>query len=146
MEPAKTNISLAIWDCAYTLEKKTYNDLIVKKALRLKALQDKDLFAIPEIEVKSVVKQIDYITSELNILYAFKLFTDQLEKSYLTSIDQIFEAYHYRNLLLEMELYQLYKAHSFLQEMNLATIESLSFMTDLVIQRTEQIITLKQKP
>ena len=94
MEPAKTNISLAIWDCAYTLEKKTYNDLIVKKALRLKALQDKDLFAIPEIEVKSVVKQIDYLTSELNILYAFKLFTDQLEKSYLTSIDQIFEAYH----------------------------------------------------
>ena len=146
MDAAQTNISLAIWEYAYTLEKKTYNDLIVKKALRLKALQDKDLFAIPEIEAKSTVKQIEHLTSELNILYGFKLFTDQLEKSYLTSIDQIFAAYHYRNILLEMEIFQLYKAFSFLQEMNLATIDSLSFMTDIAIKRTKQIITLKQQP
>jgi hypothetical protein len=45
-----------------------------------------------------------------------------------------------------MELFQLYKSYSLLQEQNLATIESLSFMSDLAIKKIEQIISLKQNP
>ena len=144
METHQTNLSLAIWELSYNQEKKAYKDLIVKKALRLKDLEAKDLFAMPETEAKSITRQIEYLTSELDILYGVKLFTDQLEKSYLNSIDQIFDAYHNQNLLLEIELFELNKSFSFLQELHVTTIESLSFMTDLAIKKIEQIITLKQ--
>jgi hypothetical protein len=146
IEPRNTGLSLAIWECSYLREKQGYKDLIIKKALRLKDLEAIDLFSIPENQAKSVTRQMEYLTGELNILYGFKLFTDQLEKSYHDSIEQIYEAYHSRNLLLELELFELYKACAYLQDLQIATIDNVSFMTDLAIKKTEQIITLKQQP
>ena len=145
METSFTNMSLAIHECIYNLQKKSFTDLIIAKAKRLKSLEAIDLFSVAEKEAENITWQIKYLTDDLQTLYGFKIFTDNLEKAYHKSIEQIFDAYHYRNFSLEMELYQLHKSHSFLGYQHLATIDSLLFMTDIAIKKTDEIISLKQK-
>ena len=143
--PNSNILSLAIWEYAFALERKQHNDFLVRKAKRLKALESIDLFTKPESEAQSIVKQIDYLTSELNTLYGFQIFADHLENAYQESIDQLYDTYHNKNTYLERELQSLSFRYNLLHESHLSTIDSLLLMTDKVIQQSDQIISLKQK-
>jgi hypothetical protein len=144
--PTNPSLSLAIWEYSHKIERSKFKKLIVKKALRLTDLESKDLMTLADTEAKSISKQIEYLTEELNILYGFKIFSDHLETAYLESSQQILNAYQSQSGILVWELKELYKSYSFLQEQLESTIENLSFMTDLALKQTEQIILLKKKP
>jgi hypothetical protein len=143
--PNSSSLSLAIWEYTFALERKKHNDFLVRKAKRLKALESIDQLTKSESEAQLIVKQINYLTSELNILFGFQIFADHLENAYLDSIEQIYETYHNTNTYLESELQSLTFRYNLLHESHLSTIESLLLMTDKVIQQSDQIISLKQK-
>lgn len=140
----KSNLSMSILESVYTLEKKSFKKLIRQKAKRLQALEVIDLFSIPEIEAQSITKQISLLTRELNILYGFELFTDHLENAYLESIDQTYDACHYLNLTLEIEIYTLTRKYNLLSQEYSSTCDSISLMTAIIERQAKDIISLKQ--
>ena len=144
METESPSIDLAIKEYAYSREKAAFNELLTNKALRLRDLECKDLFALPDAEAQKVHKQIEYLTTELNVLYGFKVFTDLMERSYQESSERILKAYHERNLCLERELSTLSAAYAYLHYNYMATVDSLSFMTDLAMRLSEKLNNTKE--
>ena len=106
METGNPYYDVGFWELVYERERKAYTNLLVRRAKYLKFLEAKDLFAMPEGEANRVQKQINLLTEELNILYAFKLFTDDMVRCYVANIDKIYEAYTDRIHELENELYK----------------------------------------
>jgi hypothetical protein len=107
-KPTANPYYVGFWEYVYEKETKLFDTLLTQKANYLKALKNKDLFAMPDDEARQTQRRITYLSSELNTLYGFKLFTDQMRNCYLDSIDKIYAAYYDRNLDLEMEVYHQY--------------------------------------
>lgn len=107
MKTANPYFSVDFWEYVYAREQKAYNAMLTHKATRLQSLMNKDLFALAEGEAQRTQKQIQFLENELTQLYGFKLFTIEMRNCYTDSIDRIYNAYHKRNLALEIENYQL---------------------------------------
>ena len=106
-ESRKPTYNVGFWEHVYSMEVKKFLQLIEQKATFLKKLESVDLMTIPEKEAKSTLQKIKYLGQELNVCYGFKLMVDDLKDCYLDSSVKIYDTYHYQNLFLEAENYEL---------------------------------------
>lgn len=145
MEAEKPYYDVNFWEYVYEKEAKLFMDFIMNKAKRLKELESKDLFTIPEPEANKIQKQINIISDELNALYGFKIFTDKMKSCYVDSIDKIYNAYHDRNFSLEIENCRLQQENVRLNENYLLSIDETLLWLNFSIKLIEQVTELKQK-
>ena len=145
MKEEKPFYDVNFWEDVYEKEVKLFMDFVIKKAKWLKVLESKDLFAISAPEASKAQKQINIISDELNTAYGFKIFTDEMKNCYVDSIDKIYNAYHNKNLALEIQNYHLQQQNARLLEDYLLSIDETLFWINFSIKKTEQVIELKQK-
>lgn len=107
IEPRKPTYNVGFWEHVYSMEVKKFLQLIEQKATFLKKLESTDLMTIPEREAKSTLQKIKCLGQELNVCYGYKLMVDDLKDCYLDSSVKIYNTYHYQNLFLEAENYEL---------------------------------------
>lgn len=137
METKKPCYDVGFWQHVYELEKKRFHNLIIRKAKQLKALEDKDLFLLAETDAKRLQVQMNYLTDELNILYGFEIFSDEMKAAYESSLEKAFDAYHDKIFLLEREVQQLRFDYSLLSDYFIDSIESEIYLCDLLISKIE---------
>jgi len=135
METRKTCYDVGFWQYVYELEKNPFHALIIQKAKQLKALEGKDLFLLSETDAMKLQARKNYLTSELNVLYGFELFTDEMKTSYESSLEKIYDTYHDKIFSLETELYQLRFNYGLLHSYYMDSIESEIFLCDLLINK-----------
>lgn len=133
----KTCYDVGFWQYIYELEKKPFHALIIQKAKQLKALEDKDLYLLPETDAMKLQARKNYLTNELNVLYGFKLFTDEMKISYESSLEKIYDTYRDKIFSLETELYQLRFNYSLLHSYYMDSIKSEIFLCGLLISKIE---------
>lgn len=136
MKAANPYYDVGFWEYVYAKEYKAYNTILAQKAKHLQALMNKDLFALAESEAQKTQRQILYLESELTQLYGFKLFTDEMRRCYIDSIDKIYNAYHITNLALEVENYQLRQELLLLNNCYITSIDETLFWIDYSIKAT----------
>lgn len=134
MKAANPYYSVDFWEYVYARELKAYNAMLTQKATRLQTLMNKDLFALSESEAQKTQKQIQFLENELTQLYGFKLFTNEMRSCYTDSIDRIYNAYHSRNLALEIENHQLRNELLRLNDSYIASIDQSLIWIDCLIK------------
>ncbi len=133
MKATNPYYSADFWEYVYARELKAYSAMLAQKAARLQTLMKKDLFALSESEAQKTQRQIQFLENDLTQLYGFKLFTNEMRNCYTDSIDRIYNAYHSRNLALEVENYQLRNELMRLNDSYIASIdESLGWIDSLI--------------
>ena len=142
MECKKPYYDVGFWEVVCEGEESRYMVLVLQKAKRLKVLEAKDLFALPEQEAKQVQRQISAFNEELQALYGYKLFAAEMRNCYSDSIDKVYNAYSERNKVLELENHQLKQENIRLVEGYKASIDEtlffLNFLTELLQKQQEQ--------
>lgn len=116
MATAKPYYDVGFWEHVYEREQKSFNVLLLSKAERLKSLKAKDLFVLPEPEARQTQRAINALTIELNTLYGFKLFTDEMRNCYMDNIEKTCGDSLGRILFLERELHLLALEYGLLLE------------------------------
>lgn len=112
----KPCFDVGYWEYAYEREMVRFLELLERKALRLKELEDKVGSQMSEDDHKKNLRMIGFHSKELNVLYGVKLQGDVLKNCYLDSCLKIYNYYNEKNLRLEKENYDL--KHDLLAEMN----------------------------
>ncbi|MBL0049664.1 MAG: hypothetical protein IPP32_16395 [Bacteroidetes bacterium] len=103
---------LGIWEFVFAKEQSLILNFIEKKVKRLRFLQTKDLFSLPEGEAIKVNSQIKFLEQEIQVVHGFYKMTLEMENCYLDSIEKIHSDYANQNLKLATENYKLKKLNA----------------------------------
>lgn len=87
------HLTLAIWEVAYKNEEQAFNQLLVKKAKRIKTVERIDFFGLEEKEAFRRNRELEILSYELNIMYGYFLHVCELKEAYRKSCSSINDAY-----------------------------------------------------
>ncbi len=128
---------LGIWEFVFDKEKGVFLNLIEKKIHRLKFLQNKDLFNIPESEAMKINSQIKFLEEEIQALHGFYKMTLTIQNCYLDSIEKIHSVYANQNLKLEIENHKLKKLNAVMADDLEFSYENSKFAYELLLKTTQ---------
>lgn len=135
MQAPKPFYDVGFWEYVYERERKGFDSLLLHKAAKLRYIKAKDLLALPEADAMQTQRVIKALTIELNTLYGFKIFTDEMRNCYLDNIEKTCGHSFERILFLERELYLLRAEYARLLERYLESLDACIFWNNLLLTR-----------
>ncbi len=134
-----------IWEYVFEMEQTKFLSYIEKRTNRLKSIQGKDLFSLPESEAVKINSQIKFQEEEIQIIYGFYKMTSEMKKCYLDSLQKIHSSYSNQNQKLEIENFNLRKRNAELVNDLTFQVENSSFLLELAHQLCNKYITYKNQ-
>jgi hypothetical protein len=138
MTANKPCYNVEFWEYIYDKERAPFIELIHRKARHLKALEGKDLSVLADKEAMNILKRINSLSEELNVLYGFLLFTDEMKNCYQSSLENIYDTYQNKINHLETLNFQLKKENQLLHDSYLKSINTILALSDLTLNKSKQ--------
>ena len=131
---SKPFVNVGFMEFTYDIERKLYTDMLSKKASHIKHLDSIEYFEKSDMDIQTLLQRIEWLRSELNVLYGFLLVTDKMKESYECTLEKIRDCYQATQVNREKQIEKQAKEIDFLQYLVSVVIVSDLFLCDLVLK------------
>ena len=131
---SKPFVNVGFMEFTYDIERKRFADMLSKKASHIKHLDSIEYFDKSDMDIQTLLQRIEWLRSELNVLYGFLLVTDKMKESYECTLEKIRDCYQATQVNLEKQIEVQAHEINFLRYLVSVGIESDLFLCDLVLK------------